>query len=74
VRFDEARMKHNLPQELATEAAKALPPATVTATTIAGVIDWQTWVLVLTAMYLVLQITWLIWRFIDKAHGKTTND
>ena len=56
--------------EFATEALKGTPPASVAATTLLGLVDWQTWVLVLTALYLLLQIGWLGWKMIDRALGK----
>lgn len=60
----------DLPREFATEAAKGFPPVAVTATSITGTIDWQTSVYVLTAMYLLLQIIWLLWKAWDRARGK----
>lgn len=65
---------HDLPSEFATETAKAFPPAAVSATAIAGIVDWQTWVLILTAFYLMMQIGWLAWKFWDRAHGEKTED
>ena len=65
---------HDFPQEFMTEAAKGAPPVAVAAATIMGAVDWQMWVLILTAAYVVLQIVWLLWRFADKAMGKNTDD
>lgn len=61
---------HNLSTEFASEALKGAPPVAVAATTLAGIIDWQTWVMILTAMYVLMQIMWLAWKFVDKARGK----
>lgn len=65
---------HDFPQEFANEAAKGLPPVAVAAASVTGAVDWQTWVYILTAFYLVLQILWLAWKAIDKINGKTTED
>lgn len=56
--------------EFAGEALKGAPPVAVAATTLAGAIDWQTWVFILTAFYVLLQILWLVWKFADKLLGK----
>lgn len=63
-------MSNAMHQEFANEAAKGAPPVAVAATQMAGVIDWQTWVLILTVIYLLLQIGYLIWKYIDRAHGR----
>ena len=63
-------MKH-LPHDFAQEAVKGAPPVLVSASSLVGVIDWQTWVLVLTAFYVVLQIIYLGWKMIDRAHGRS---
>lgn len=64
-------MSHsNLPHDFATEAAKGLPPVAVTAAQLTGSVDWETWVFILTAAYLALQIGWLLWRYADKIMGK----
>lgn len=65
---------HDLPHEFATEALKGAPPVAVAAASLTGAVDWQTWVLILTAMYVVLQIAWLLWKFVDKFNGKKTED
>ena len=57
--------------EMAVEAIKGTPPVTVAAAAISGAADWQTWVLVLTAIYVLMQIGWLGWKFVDKVRGKT---
>lgn len=69
-----ARMDHKFSSELATEAAKGAPPVAVAAASIAGAVDWQTWVFILTAMYVLLQIIWLGWRMVDKLRGKAVSD
>lgn len=56
--------------ELMTEAAKGLPPATIAATSVLGLVDWPTWVAILTVVYLLLQITALLWKMADKWNGK----
>lgn len=61
----------SLATDFAHEVTKAAPPATVAATTLIGLIDWQVWVLILTALYLVLQIGWLGWKMVDRARGKS---
>lgn len=55
--------------EFAVEAMKGAPPVAVAASTLSGAIDWQTWVMILTALYVLMQILWLGWRFVDKARG-----
>lgn len=65
---------HDFPQEFATEAAKGLPPVAVAAASVTGTIDWQTWVYILTAFYLVLQILWLAWKAADKFMGKDSEE
>lgn len=57
--------------DFAQEAMKGAPPATVAATTLIGLIDWQVWVLILTALYLLLQIGWIGWKMVDRARGKS---
>jgi hypothetical protein len=61
----------SLATDFAQEAMKGAPPATVAATTLIGLIDWQVWVLILTALYLLLQIGWLGWKMIDRGLGKS---
>ena len=65
--------EHSLASDLASEAAKGAPPVAVAGTYIVGIVDWQTWVLILTAIYVLMQIGWLGWRFVDKAMGKKTD-
>lgn len=65
---------HDFQQEFATEAAKGLPPVAVTTASVTGAIDWQTWVYILTAFYLVLQILWLAWKAVDKFMGKDSEE
>lgn len=60
--------------EFASEALKGTPPVAVAASTIAGMIDWQSWVFILTALYLVMQIFFLGWKLVDKARGKKVSD
>lgn len=68
-------MTHDsLPHEFATEAAKGLPPAAVAAAQLTGAVDWQTWVLILTCIYVALQIGWLVWKYVDRILGKKTSD
>lgn len=57
--------------EFAGEALKGAPPVAVAATTLAGAVDWQTWVFILTAIYILMQIGWLAWKFVDRFRGKT---
>ena len=57
--------------DLLTEAAKGTPPATVAATSMLGLVDWQTWVLIQSVLYLLLQIAWLGWKFVDRFNSKT---
>jgi hypothetical protein len=64
----------DLSGDIATEVAKGAPPATIAATTVAGIIDWQTWVLILTAIYALMQIGWLGWKMLDKALGRKERD
>lgn len=63
-------MNSTLHHDLTNEAAKGLPPATVAVTQMTGAVDWQTWVLMLTVAYLLLQIVYLVWKFIDRAQGR----
>lgn len=65
---------HSFSTEFGIEAIKGTPPVAIAATTMAGAIDWQTWVFVLTAMYVLLQIFWLLWKFFDKLAGKPVRD
>lgn len=60
--------------EFATEAVKGSWPVAVATSSLVGMIDWQTWVLILTAFYVVMQIFWLGWRFVDKFRGKPSAD
>lgn len=57
--------------EFVSEAIKGTPPATVAATSLIGLVDWQVWVLILTALYLLLQIAWLGWKMVDRGLGKS---
>jgi hypothetical protein len=53
------------PQKLAdagTEAVKASPPIAVLGATVYGM-TLQDWVFVLTLIYLVIQIGWLLWKW-----------
>ena len=43
--------------EIGTGIVKLAPPVYVAGTSVMGVIDWQLWVYVLTAIYLVMQIS-----------------
>ncbi len=61
---------HDFPQEFASEAIKGTPPVAVTAASLSGIVDWSSWVYVLTALYLALQIFWLGWKMYDRARGK----
>lgn len=45
------------------EAAKAIPPASIAAATTIGGMQLNDWVLVLTIIYLVLQISYLLWKW-----------
>ncbi len=56
--------------DFAAEALKGGPPVAVAASTAMGMVDWQTWVMVLTAIYVLMQIVWLGWKFVQKAQGK----
>lgn len=49
-------------EDLLTETAKAAPPVTVSLTALAGV-NWNTAVLVVTFIYIVLQAAHLIWKW-----------
>jgi hypothetical protein len=53
--------------EMVNEAVKASPPVAVIGLALGG-ITLQDWVFILTLIYLVLQITWLVWsKFLRKA-------
>lgn len=68
-------MTHDsFPHDFAREAAKSLQPVTVAATQLTGAVDWQTWVLILTAVYVAMQIVWLMWKFADKVTGKKPDE
>ncbi|MDE8654764.1 hypothetical protein [Novosphingobium album (ex Liu et al. 2023)] len=54
--------EHNLATEAVAEAVKGAPPIAVAGAGQAGLIDWQTWVLVLTAIYLVMQMAYLAFK------------
>jgi hypothetical protein len=56
--------------DFAAEAAKGTPPVTVAATSITGWVDWDLWVYVLTALFLLMQIALLGWKLWDRAWGK----
>lgn len=64
----------DFPHEFASEAAKGAPPIAVAAASLTGAIDWQTWVFILTAFYVGLQILWLLWKFVEKATGNDSED
>jgi hypothetical protein len=52
---------------MVNEAVKASPPVAVVGLALGG-ITLQDWVFILTLIYLVLQITWLVWsKFLRKA-------
>lgn len=65
--------EHDFTTDFASEAAKGAPPAVVATTAMIGAIDWQSWVFILTALYLVMQIAWLGWKFVDRARGKKSD-
>jgi hypothetical protein len=69
-----ARMDDKFSTDLAAEAAKGAPPVAIAATSLAGAVDWQTWVFILTAFYLLMQIIFLVWKMIDKLRGKAVTD
>lgn len=52
-----------------TAARDAAPPATVAALSFSGV-ALETWVLVLTALYLVMQMAYLAWKFFTERAEK----
>lgn len=58
--------------DFASEALKGVPPVVVSAATAADAIpvDWQALALMLTVAYLIMQMVWLGWKFIQKAQGK----
>lgn len=60
----------SLASSFATEAAKGTPPVLIAASQVVGAVDWQPWVLLLTLLYLLMQMGWLAWKFVDKALGK----
>lgn len=52
--------------EIAGEITKAAPPVSITGLTLAGV-QLSDWVLILTALYTILQIGWFVYsKFIRK--------
>ena len=51
------------------ELSKTVPPALVAAASFGGV-SLNDWVLLLTIFYLVLQIVWLLWRWLKYPGGK----
>lgn len=61
---------HNISSDVATEAMKGVPPVAVAAASVVGAVDWQSWVLILTVVYLLMQMAYLAaksWReFIEK--------
>jgi hypothetical protein len=61
---------HQFATDFATEAAKGTPPVLVAGSAMMGAVDWQTWVFILTAIYLLMQIIWLGWKFVQKARGE----
>lgn len=52
------------------EAVKSTPPVTVATTGALGLVDWPTWVAMLTVAYLLLQISFLLWKMVDRFNGK----
>lgn len=63
-------MNHTFQHDFAQEAIKGTPPVAVAATAAVGAVNWQEWVFILTAFYLLLQIGWLGWKAWDRARGK----
>jgi membrane protein implicated in regulation of membrane protease activity len=63
--------QHNLSTDFSVEALRGAPPVAVAATSVTGLVDWNVWVLILTALFLLLQIAWLGWKMIDRALGKS---
>jgi hypothetical protein len=53
---------HEHAGELGVGAIKILPPAYVAGTSALGLIEWQLWVYVLTALFLAMQIVQFIWE------------
>ncbi len=64
-------MSEKMLKDIAGEAVKASPPIAVVGTSIAA--DWTInhTVAALTIVYLLLQIAWLIWRWLRAARGGT---
>lgn len=62
-------MKHELTEAFTAAAFKTAPPVTVTAAVVSGV-TLNTVVVLLTAVYLVAQIGYLVWKWRREARRK----
>lgn len=58
-------------QEIAQQAAKSAPPATVTAFAWANALTLNEWVAIATLAYIGLQAGYLIWKWIRDIRSKT---
>lgn len=56
-------MEHaNHANEIGTGIVKLAPPVYVAGTSISGLIDWQSWVYVVTLIYLLMQIAQFVYE------------
>jgi hypothetical protein len=67
-------MSKEMMKDIALEGAKATPPVAVVTTTWAGGWSMNDTVIVLTIVYLLLQIGWLLWRWHRAASGRQAEE
>lgn len=62
-------MRQEIGEAVSSSVARSLPPVGVVGATVAGV-PLDAWVLILTAMYIVLQSAYLVWRWLREARRR----